>query len=492
MPLNPAFDCFLLLTYMINKVIYDMSEGAMARMRILIIGGGASGALFAYHLLRTPRPDFAVTIVERSGELGFGLAYSTRDPAHLLNVRNSNMSALPDDPTHFRRWLARDRGVAVNDVDPDGFATRRSYGRYMASLLSEIRARHTDNGSYEVKRGVCVAIKATPQGVCAELASGATLDATAAIIATGHEHNPAPGLRDPWGSDPVDAESAVLVLGSGLTMIDYVFTLLARGHRGPIHVLSRRGLLPSLHQPVIPQQYVWSDIPGDATVVKLLHWMRREARAAETAGRDWRSVVDALRPHTQRLWQSLPDKERSRFLRHARPWWDIHRHRMAPEAARILDAATRTGQLRVQAGKVISIEPDSSGQRVSFRPRGSATIHELLVASIVDCMGLPTDPTSSTNPLISQLLASRQARSDALSLGLETTPECALVDATGQPSDRLFAIGPATRSQFWEIIAIPDIRTQCARLAEQLQARFVSRYASQPPATPRLLRAGAR
>jgi hypothetical protein len=56
-----------------------------------------------------------------------------------------------------------------------------------------------------------------------------------------------------------------------------------------------------------------------------------------------------------------------------------------------------------------------------------------------------------------------------LEIGIEVTAQCALVDQFGVPSERLFAIGPLTRAAFWEVIAIPDIRAQCAALAAHLQ-----------------------
>jgi hypothetical protein len=34
----------------------------------------------------------------------------------------------------------------------------------------------------------------------------------------------------------------------------------------------------------------------------------------------------------------------------------------------------------------------------------------------------------------------------------------------------LFAVGPVTRGTFWEIVAYPDIRLHCTRLADHLSA----------------------
>ncbi|MBL8895895.1 MAG: FAD/NAD(P)-binding protein [Rhizobiales bacterium] len=437
------------------------------KKRIVVIGGGASGTLLTYHLLRSQRSGVQVTIVESASQLGFGLAYSTRDPGHLLNVRNANMSALPDDPSHFRRWLARDRGLPQEEIEPEGFASRQSYGRYIASLIDDVRARHTGEGNFEVKRGVCIGLWESPEGVRVRLADGRNIAADIAVIATGHDPDRTPNLTDPWRNDDstdTDRVAPILILGSGLTMVDYVWTLLARGHTGSIHVLSRRGLLPSVHRPVVARQYRASDIPARETLSRLLHWVRKET------GDDWRSVIDGLRPHTQAIWQTLPASERARFLRHARPWWDVHRHRMAPDVAKIIHAATASGQLRLHAGKVSTIAQDDEGYSVKFRRRGLTGVEQLHAARVVDCTGLPTDPTKSRNPLTKHLLATELARLDPVGLGLEFTKDCALVRADGAPSSRVFGVGPVTRPQFWEIIAIPDIRNQCAGLAERLSA----------------------
>jgi uncharacterized NAD(P)/FAD-binding protein YdhS len=181
-------------------------------------------------------------------------------------------------------------------------------------------------------------------------------------------------------------------------------------------------------------------------------------------------VIDGLRPHTQAIWQKLSPSERSRFLRHARPWWDVHRHRMAPDVARTIYGAIKSGQLRLHAGKVSTIDLDDQGYRVRFRPRGSGRLDQLHAARVVDCTGLPSDPVKSRNPLTAHLLATGLARLDMLGLGLDFTRDCALVGADGRPSRRIFGVGPVTRPQFWEIIAIPDIRNQCAALAESLAA----------------------
>jgi uncharacterized NAD(P)/FAD-binding protein YdhS len=131
----------------------------------------------------------------------------------------------------------------------------------------------------------------------------------------------------------------VLILGTGLTMADYVLSLLRDDHRGPIIAMSRLGLLAKSHRRVPPMRIENTEIPFGASISQLLRWFRGRVRAHVAEGGDWRSAIDGLRPYTQRLWRDLPLASKRRFLEHARAWWDVHRHRMAPEAeARITHA----------------------------------------------------------------------------------------------------------------------------------------------------------
>ncbi len=109
-----------------------------ATRHAIIIGGGASGVLLAYQLLQNPRPGFRVTLIERRTEIGRGPAYHTSNPEHVLNVRAANMSALPEDPEHFWRWLSN-RAEGPLCPDPYCFVPRRTYGDYLASLTEPLR-----------------------------------------------------------------------------------------------------------------------------------------------------------------------------------------------------------------------------------------------------------------------------------------------------------------------------------------------------------------
>ncbi|NEV01888.1 FAD/NAD(P)-binding protein [Bradyrhizobium uaiense] len=439
---------------------------------VIIVGGGASGVLLAYQLLHQPTRDLRVTLIEQRPDLGRGIAYHTGNPDHLLNVRVANMSALPDQPDHFWRWLgSRELNVPLCP-DPYCFVPRRVYGDYIASLLEQHTSDPADVERLSIVHGTCVDINEGHAGVTVTLEDGQSLAGDAVVLATGHDMRASrAGYADPWApasAAPVDADATVLLLGTGLTMVDYVLSLLRDGHRGPIVAMSRRGLLAKPHRRVDARHIDEADVPFGATISSLLHWLRRRIARNAAEGGDWRSVIDGLRPYTQRLWHELPLASKRGFLEHARAWWDVHRHRMAPEVEARVSQAIYAGQLRLMAAKVISVAPNDDGARIHYRRRGDTRIFNIQVGAVVDCTGIVKDPRATPNPAVRGLFDCGLARVDPLGIGIETDRNCAIIGRDGAVSQRIFAVGPLTRAAFWEIVAIPDIRSQCNTLAARL------------------------
>lgn len=450
-------------------------QGAGARPprgpHVLIIGGGASGVMMAAHLLSRPDAGFRVTIVEGRHMLGCGVAYSTTDPDHLLNTRAHNMSAFPDRPHHFLDWLHdRPEGAGVTD---QCFVSRTTYGAYMADLLAPWSGDAPDRRLHCVRK-TCQRLREARGGVAATLDDGQVLIGDMAVLATGHVQpaaDPSGALSGPWSDPgPVDPDDRIVIVGSGLTMVDCVLSFLKSGHRGQILSISRRGLLPRDHAQTRPLPIDLADLPLGAPMSALAHWLRGLARMAERRGGTWRDAVDGVRPHVRRLWRALPPVERARFLRHVATWWDVHRHRVPPASAAVVAEAIRSGQLVLQRGHFLTAEVKPDGRRVTFRPHGGGASTEVTAARIIDCRGIRRDPERNATPLIADLLASGQARVDQLRISLDVTGDCEVIARNGAPSRRLFAIGPASRAAFWEITAIPDIRDQVARLAENFAA----------------------
>ena len=437
---------------------------------IIIVGGGASGVVMAAHLLKSANRDLRVTLIERRPHFGQGMAYSTLLSAHVLNVNASGMSAHADDPGDFARWVL-ERGLA----DPHGgpfYAPRSLYARYLKELLDDLEQRERETGRLRLIREESLSISPTPSGVEVSLANGTSVVGHIAVLATGHDEQPGAfqGRAIRMGSDAdtaLDPEAAVLVLGTGLSMVDAFLSLEQRGHRGQIIAVSRRGLLPSPHRKGNPIKLDVADIPLGTELSYFVGWFRNLIRETQKAGGDWRDVVDGLRPFNQKIWQNWPSSARRRFVEHTKAWWDIHRHRMAPEVYERVTEAVRSGRIRLVAGRVAEIAPDD-GLTVRIQPRGTQALETLRVGRVYDCMGIARDISASSNGVVRALVERGLARPDPLRLGLDVTPGCELIAADGTVSSKILAVGPLTRGTFFEIDAIPDIRVQCARLSRQL------------------------
>lgn len=439
---------------------------------VIIVGGGATGTLLACHLLRDAALNIQVTIVEKASATGLGVAYGTVNPHHLLNVRVSNMSAFPDQPEHFWRWVVANKKDEVEGCENSFcFVPRAIYGAYLTSLLAAYRGR--DN-RLRVVRGEATAFRRLSCGVEIRLGDGTGIRGDTCVLATGNE---APAARYPRSVSPwteprptgIRPDSSVLIVGSGLTMVDYVLTLLRARHTGPIFALSRHGLLPQVHRDVAAKRIEASEVPFGAELSAITRWLRSRIEHDIAEGRDWRCTFDGLRPFVQRIWRSWPERTRRRFLRHARAWWDVHRHRMAPEVDSVIRNAIASRQLRIVAGQVIATAADGSGVTIVYRRRGTRAEESFRAANIVECVGISVNPRDSVNPILRNLLAQGLARTDPLGLGVDVTEDCAVIDRDGNASQSLLAAGPLTRGAFWEIGSIPDIRVQCREIAERIR-----------------------
>jgi len=288
-------------------------------VRIGIVGGGATGALVAVHLARRFKVENAeIVLIEPRRNIGRGLAYSTHDPRHLLNVRVGNMSAFADQPDHLLDWL-REQGTRSGVDCPTEFCfvPRSTYGDYIGDLVGRAIA----SGAVRCVHDTCVDAVESVDSIALRLASGRAIVADRVVLATGFDAKPAldsvPAAQA-WTDaslDELPGDAPILIVGSGLTMVDMAASLDRRGHRGPITVVSRRGLLPSAHRPVASRQLSADTVPFGAELSELLAWVRGLAARMSADGADWRSAVDAVRPHTQRFWRSMSGEQKRRFLR---------------------------------------------------------------------------------------------------------------------------------------------------------------------------------
>jgi uncharacterized NAD(P)/FAD-binding protein YdhS len=445
------------------------------------VGGGFSGTTLAVQLLRRI-PTLSVAVVDKGSVPGRGLAYSTEYDRHLLNVPASNMSALPEEPDHFLRWA---RANYDPSIQPTSFLPRRIYGRYVSSMLDEAMGRW---GADHLRWIQGEASSFAREGshierphINVQLKDGSTLEAQCVVLAAGNF--PPGNLRIPglserseryvssaWSASAlrdIPKNGSVLLIGSGLKSIDVAIALKSEGFSGHIHILSRHGLIPQSHRQTGQWPQYWSD-QGPRTTRGLVRLVRNQIRAASAAGCDWRPVVDALRSMTQMIWRSLPIKERKRFLRHVRPYWEVHRHRIAPEIGDAISRLFLEGHASLYAGRVTDYRECSDHVEVILRERKTGTQRSLRVDRVINCTGPETDCRRIEASLIRSLLAQGLARPDSLFLGLDVDAEGAMIDSSGTPSDCLYAIGPARKGRLWETIAVPELREQAYQLAEHL------------------------
>lgn len=441
--------------------------------RVAVIGGGASGVLTAINLLvRSDDPGLEVVIHEASGIVGRGIAYGTNDQRHLLNVRARHMSAFPDSPSDLLDWALR----TGRSSDPQGFLPRADYAIYLQDRLADVA-----DDRLRVRAGRAEDVVATADGF--EIVTERSRSSAAAVVLAHGNQPPRPldvegvplpdapwHVANPWELSRLRAlppDASVLVVGTGLTAVDTVITLLEDSADRRVTMLSRRGRLPKPHVGQAHTAWVTKVPEGPLTADLLAEAVTDECRAAAERGVGWRAVVDGLRPATQDLWRRLPQEERVRFLTvHAREW-EVRRHRMAPDVALRLQRYRYEGRLDVRAGTIGEVSDLGLRCRVTTDP-ASASYD---VDAIVNCTGPLADVRRSQDPLLRSLLARGAAGPDPLALGLDTTDDGRLRAADGRVVEGMYVVGPPRKGTLWESTAIPEIRAQAAQVAAAVAER---------------------
>jgi len=453
------------------------------RPTVAVIGAGFSGVLTALRLLllaNGPR----VLLIERAARFGRGAAYATSSAHHLLNVRATNMSAFVEEPSHFVDWLA-----AAGVAEPDkAFVTRDRYGQYLQSILRKATADARLAGRLTLEHDEVCALAREGEGWRLQLALGRALWADAVVLALGNLPPPAPigidaelaasgrYIADPWAWDPASTpvEAKVLLLGSGLTAVDVSLSIEAERPGARITALSRRGLLPRHHASIAGAPAPTPAPKG--TPLEVLTQVR------DRAGGDWRATVDGLRPYVQALWRGWSLRERSAFLRHLRPWWDVHRHRLAPDVAVRVEGFLRDGILTAVPGRLAALRPVGESIEATWTPRGGTTLETRRFALAVNCAGPRGDLAQCADSLVAGLLAAGEIRPDACRLGVDVDVRSRVIGTDGAARETLFAVGPITRGQFYEITSVPDIRIQAADCAGAVLNALSLR--AKPPSAP--------
>ncbi len=464
-----------------TPIAYPVSgNGTSKKPTMVIIGGGFSGSLVATHLMKKSVSEhLQIILIERAPRFARGFAYSTNSPLHLLNVPAGKMSAFPNDPEHFLRWVQnRDLNIHSNS-----FVSRMLYGEYLESVLYEAETNKSPSTSFKRLNDEAVSIEMdSNKKAKITLESGIQIPADKIVLSVGNYLPRNPNvkqmsfyksnryIRDPWSSNAlsmISPDDSILLIGTGLTMIDKAIELKCRGHRGIIHAVSRHGLIPQPHKLDIKPIDIKFDFNESLTIRKLTRIIREKIKYAIEAGSDWRLVFDSLRPHIQNLWGKLSVDEKKKFFRHLRPYWDIHRHRMPLEVAKVITSLTESKQLIIHKGRIKDYKEYEENVDVLINKSANKT-ETIKVARVVNCTGSELDFCQIQDPLIVNLLELGLIAPDKLSLGLEADISGALKDINGNISEVLYTLGPPLKGQLWETTAVPEIREQASLLANEL------------------------
>jgi uncharacterized NAD(P)/FAD-binding protein YdhS len=431
-----------------------------------------------------------LVMIDRQPAFGEGVAYRTNDPRHLLNVPAGKMSAWPDRPDDFLHYSQ----AHEPSVKPGDFLPRKKYGPYIRQILLDLAESSPAHLSGKMIHDEATVLQPAPVGWTVQTASGRTVRADAVIFTMGHRppddplrtgwtgpHNRFVG--DPWAAlvlSQVEPNESVLLLGSGLTAIDAVLTLNHRERTAPITIVSRHGLMPQPHlreaKPAadvsdLAAQWLESDRP--LTAHRLVSALRKKVEEDTKAGSDWRQIIDGLRPLTSKIWSRLSTIERTRFVHRLRPYWEIHRHRMAPDIADSIHALRQAGKIKLMRGTVVSASADDTGVDVVLSNAGN-TKRTVRAAWVINCTGPGAHNRHSTHPILRPLLEAGTILEDELHLGLETNANGQALNARGGTNETLFVAGTLRKSTLWESTAVPELRQQ-AQSASQYALEMLLR-----------------
>lgn len=461
------------------------------KINIAIIGAGASGTITAIQLLRKLNVKAKVSLIEKREEAIYrGAAYSGSLPYQPLNVTASRMSIFNHLPDDFYNWLKENRQAgAEEEITKDTFVSRRWFGDYMTSHVERAKAL-SKLADLEVITSTAVDINYDVPKNCYQLllADNTTLKADYLIFATGNEmpfdvlKNCSAGIEASYAANPwqgnvlekIKSDDDVLVIGTGLTMVDYVVSLKKSGHKGKVYALSRNGYLPLPH--TASQDFVFDLYDEPKDIHQLLPEVKKRFTAAAARGIEWQNVLDAMRPRTARLWKGLDAVSKKYFLSRFKTFWEIHRHRMPVASADALKQMEQQGQFVLLAGNIVSAVKQQQKIAFTYTPRHASENKTIAVDYVINCTGPLGDYYKCENNLVKNLLNKGWMQQDDLKLGIKTGVRGEIIQQNGVVLQNAFCVGPMRKAMEWESTAVREIRTHAENLAFHIAGKTEQNY----------------
>jgi uncharacterized NAD(P)/FAD-binding protein YdhS len=420
---------------------------------ILIVGGGASGILVAIHLAKQANSPIAVRIAEPSLMIGRGVAYSTNDDGHLLNVPAGRMSAFSSDPSHFTSWAR---------CEENDFISRHRYGRY---LLETFIQSQSENGmvSFVHERVKILDIEKIEGQFLATSESGPFGKFDAVVLALGNgSSNSIPVensvvesdkyIGDPWRDHVPNVNGQMICIGTGLTFLDIALSHLKRSNKNTVVGISRNGELPKAHLAVRSAPL---PVPQSAKIspTSLRQYIERS--------KDWRAAQDGVRHELPSIWFGWSETYKHEFWNVHLRWWNVHRHRIAPEIATEVEEYQNQGRLKIVSGKPSLVKTQSDGIGVYGKEFG--WLQGDIVVNATGYLSI------NSNPLQQSVIVRKLANNGPLNFGFKTNfPEFELIGENGEVTHGLYGLGPILIGERLETTAVPEIREQAELIATAL------------------------
>ncbi len=449
-------------------------------LHIAIIGAGASGTITAINLLKKLQQPASIFLIEKRNEALYrGAAYSSQLDYEPLNVYAGRMSLYNDNHDDFYNWILANK-KSSGEITQESFVSRRWYGEYLEANLKAAADKRQKEVSFAIIPTATINItKAAEGNYLLQQEDEKIIEADFVILATGNE-KPADVISkeailvlgenyisNPWNENPMEnisIDESVLLIGTGLTMVDHVVSFKKRNHSAKVFALSRNGLLPRPHKHS-PVYKIEKEITSE-NIEQLNANIVEEIEKAKSQNLDWRSVIEALRPVTTKIWQALSDESKNIFLNKYRIYWDIHRHRMPPASHNEINEMVSQNKFEILKGTITEVIKTESAFQIYYKD--ATILNSVTVNRIINCTGPSGDYEKCDNPLFKNLLAKGWIKKDKHNIGIATGAAGELIQANGNVLENAFAVGPLRKAMEWESTAIREIRTQAEQVADKV------------------------
>lgn len=450
---------------------------------VAIIGGGFAGAATVINLCKKQKRPLKILFFNESFPLAKGIAYSSKNDYHVLNVAAGKMSLFNNEPLHFVNWIKSHAKQYATDDLASRFLPRFVFGNYMAHVFNEVLAISNTCNVLRVEERICD-VTVDEDGYKIKTKSGNNFMASKVLYAPGNFIPEVPKSVDqtlttakryfsnPWteeATDKLNDKEDVLILGTGLTMVDTVLSLLEKNFKGNIIAASTHGFFPLPHRKYEPYSDILIELKRPYSINQIFDAFRKHVKEARKRNMFGASVVDALRPFTQDIWLQLDLTEKRRFINHVRHTWGLARHRLPVEVYERIAPLLESGKLKILAGRIKESKITDGEVEVVISERKTQIPVFMKVQRIINCTGPQTDITRIEDELMKNLLQKNIIEPDELKLGIRATAYGNVI-TSNKISTSFFTIGGMLRGVLWESTAVPEIRVQAERAAQMLMS----------------------